>query len=201
MLPERAYAGARAPVSDNARAQPPPPDSRQALIVVARLPDVDLFPSAPYARFDAGTTVEAIRLIGRWHPRVLAIDWDADDFDATAICGAAQQKGPVAVLAVMRQPERAPAALKAGCHSILLKPFQINLAAARLGRLVREMPAVAAASRLGTLQQWGTNRTWCEMTCPRCGEGNAVGFEHASHRRSWYACLACEHVWLGVRRE
>lgn len=201
MLPERAYAGARAPVSSNVRAQPPPADDRQALLVVALPPDVDLFPSAPYARFAARTTLEAIRLIGRRHPRVLAIDWDAGDFDATAICGAAQQNGPVAVLAVMRQPERAPSALKAGCHSILLKPFQMNLAAARLGRLVREMPAVAAASRLGMLPQWGTSRTWPEVTCPQCGEGHAVGFEHASHRRSWYACLACEHVWLGVRRE
>ena len=32
-------------------------------------------------------------------------------------------------------------------------------------------------------------------------EGNAVSFEFSSYRRMWYACLACEHVWLGPRQE
>jgi len=83
-----------------------------------------------------------------------------------------------------------------------LKPITVNLVAARLGRLCREMPAAAAVSRLGvTLQQWGTNRTWPEVHCPQCNEGSAVCFEYSSHRRSWYACLACDHVWLGPRRE
>jgi DNA-binding response OmpR family regulator len=151
----------------------------------------------------ARSTIEAVRMIERWRPRCIAIDWDAPEFDAAAICSVARQSGqPVAILAVMQQPERAPAALRAGCHAVLLKPFALNLVAARLGRLTREMPVAVAASRLGAMQQWaGTNRTWPEVSCPTCGESGAVGFEHSSHRRSWYACLKCDHVWLGVRRE
>ena len=202
VLPPRAYSDTLPPFSANVRAQPSPHDARPALIVAVASADVERFPSSPYARMSARSTAEAVRMIERWRPRCVAIDWDAPEFDAVAICDAARQSAPVAILAIMQQPERAPAALRAGCHAVLLKPFALNLVAARLGRLCREMPAAVAASRLGTMQQWGgTNRTWPEVNCPTCDESGAVGFEHASHRRSWYACLKCEHVWLGVRRE
>lgn len=202
VLPPRAYSEPLPPFSANIRAQPSPQDARPALIVAVAPSDVERFPSSPYARMAARSTAEAVRMIERWRPRCIAVDWDAQEFDAVAICDAARQSAQVAILAIMQQPERAPAALRAGCHAVLLKPFALNLVAARLGRLCREMPAAVAASRLGAMQQWvGTNRTWPEVSCPACAENGAVGFEHSSHRRSWYACLKCEHVWLGVRRE
>ena len=202
MLPPRAYAEPLPPFSANVRAQPAPTDSRPPLVVAVPSQDVDHFPSAPYARFAARTTPEAIRLIERWRPRVVAIDWDAADVEPLAICNAARQNGPVGILGIIDEPERAPAALKAGCHAILLKPYSLNLVAARLGRLCREMPAATAASRLGTsLPQWGTNRTWPDVACPKCHAAGAVCFEYSSHRRSWYACLGCQAVWLGARRE
>ena len=202
MLPPRAYSEPLPPFSSNVRAHPAPTDSRPPLIVAVAAGDVERFPAAPYARFVARTTAEAVRLIERWRPRVIAVDWDLDEFDQSAICAAARQTAPVGVLALMSEPDRAPSALKAGCHAILLQPITLNLVAARIGRLCREMPAAAAASRLGaTLPQWGTNRTWPEVKCPKCNHGNAVCFEYSSHRRSWYACLACDHAWLGARRE
>jgi|RhiMethySRZTD1v2_1073278.scaffolds.fasta_scaffold07112_11 CheY-like chemotaxis protein len=202
MLPPRAYAEPLAPFSANLRAQPSPSDARPALIVAVAAADVDRFPSSPYARFVARTTIEAVRLIERWRPRVIVVDWDLPEFDANAISVAARQVAPVGLLAVMAEAQRAPCALKAGCHAILLKPFSVNLTAARLGRLCREMPAAAAATRLGApLQQWGTNRTWPDVKCPKCDQAGAVCFEYSSHRRSWYACLGCEQVWLGARRE
>jgi CheY-like chemotaxis protein len=202
MLPPRAYAEPLPPFSANLRAHPAPTDSRPPLIVAVAAQDVERFPATPYARFAARTTTEAVRLIERWRPKVIAVDWDLPEFDHTTICAAARQAAPVGILALMAEPDRAPTALKAGCHALLLKPITVNLAAARLGRLCREMPAAAAASRLGaSLQQWGTNRTWPEVHCPKCNEGNAVCFEYSSHRRSWYACLPCEHAWLGPRRE
>src|SRR5687768_10253603 len=202
MLPPRAYAEPLPAFSSNVRAHPAPTDSRPPLIVAVAADDLERFPAFPYARFSARTTTEAVRLIERWRPRVIAVDWDLAEFDHSAICAAARQASPVGVLALITEPARAPAALKAGCHAILLKPITVNLVAARLGRLCREMPAAAAVSRLGvTLQQWGTNRTWPEVHCPQCNEGSAVCFEYSSHRRSWYACLACDHVWLGPRRE
>lgn len=202
MLPPRAYAEPLPAFSSNVRAHPAPTDSRPPLIVAVAADDLERFPASPYARFVARTTTEAVRLIERWQPRAIAVDWGLDEFDHSAICAAARQAAPVGILALMSGPDRAASALKAGCHAILLKPITVNLVAARLGRLCREMPAAAAASRLGaTLQQWGTNRTWPAVKCPNCNQGNAVCFEYSSHRRSWYACLACEHAWLGARRE
>jgi CheY-like chemotaxis protein len=202
MLPPRAYTEALPPFSANLRTQPSPSDSRPPLIVAVALEDIDRFPAAPFARHSARTTAETVRLIERWRPRLIAIDWDLKEFDPVAICAAARHVAPVSILAIMESPSRAPAAIKAGCHAVLLKPFSLNLAAARLGRLCREMPAAAAVTRLGaTVQQWGTNRVWPEMHCPQCIKDGAVCFEYASHRRSWYACLACDHTWLGARRE
>ena len=201
MLPPRAYAEPLPSFSANLRAHPEPTDSRQPVIVAASAPDIEKFPTVPYARHAARTTTEAIRLIERLRPRVIAIDWELAELDTNALCDLARRIAPVGVLALMGSPERAPAALKAGCHSILLKPLVTSLVAARLGRLCREMPTAVAARDPGIRRQWGTNRTWSHLHCPRCNESGAVGFEHSSHRRSWYACLSCEHVWLGSRRE
>ena len=94
------------------------------------------------------------------------------------------------------------AALKAGCHAVLLRPFAPNLLAARLGRLSREIPTTPNALRgLAALQLVGTNRVWPDTQCPTCHAGGAVSFEFSSYRRMWYACLGCDHVWLGPRQE
>jgi CheY-like chemotaxis protein len=201
MLPPRAYAEPLASFSANLRAQSSPTDARVSLIVAVADGDVERFPSAPYVRLAARSTAEAVRLIDRWRPRVIVIDWDLPAVDAGAICTAARQHSVIGILAVMTDPARAPQALKAGCHSILLKPFSLNLTAARLGRLCRELPAPGTGRRSPSPVQPGTNRAWPEVVCPKCGKDGAVSFEFSSHRRSWYACLGCEHVWLGQRRE
>ena len=178
MLPPRAYAEPLPQVSANFRAQPAPVESRPPLIVAVSPQDIERFPAAPFARFTARTTSEAIRLIGQQRPRLVAVDWDLPEFDHGAICNAAKQAAPVSILAVMAAPTCAPSALKAGCHAVLLKPFTLNLVAARLGRLSREMPAATAASRLGApLQTWGTNRAWPDVHCPHCSAADAVCFE------------------------
>ena len=195
MLPSRAY-------TSSVRAQPAPAEAQTTSLVVAVAPeDVERFPTLPFRRYAARTTTEAARLIEQCRPRLLAIDWELPKIDPGAVCNVARQIAPIGILAVMESPECAPAALKAGCHAILLKPFPLNLVAARLGRLSREMPAGAAAVRLGASQSWGTNRIWPGVHCPHCNKGSAVSFDYSSHRRSWYACVACDHVWLGPRGE
>jgi DNA-binding response OmpR family regulator len=172
------------------------------LVVAVSGPDLDHFPATPFARLAARSTAEAVRLMDRWKPRVVAVDWDSEEFDGKQICAAARQTPGTGVLVTMTSPDRAPGALKAGCHAVLLKPLTINLVAARLGRLARELPTVAVAARLAEkLGQFGTHRTWPEIACPKCAQGGAVAFEFSSHRRSWYACLGCEAVWLGRRQE
>ena len=202
MLPTRAYSDSLPPFSAGARSQASATDARPALVVAVAESALEQFPSAPYARFAARSTAEALRLIDRWSPRVVAIDWDAEEFDGKQICSAARQSPGTGVLVTMAAPEGAPAALKAGCHALLLKPLTINLVAARLGRLSRELPTAAVAAKLAErLGQFGTNRTWPEISCPKCAQSGAVGFEFASHRRGWYACLGCDAVWLGRRQE
>ena len=202
MLPPRAYAEPLPPFSPGTRLEATATESRPALVVVVATTDVEHFPSAPFSRFAARNTSDAIRLIERWRPRVVALDWDVQDFDGKTICATTRQFPATGILAMMTPPERAPSALKAGCHALLLKPFAPNLLAARIGRLARELPTSPMASRLAEkLGQFGTNRTWPEMPCPKCAIIGAVSFEHSSHRRSWYACLSCESVWLGRRQE
>lgn len=202
MLPTRAYADPLPPFSTGMRAEATAGDPRPTLIVAAAAVDVEQFPSTPFARLAARSTIEALRLIERWKPRVVAIDWDAPEFDGRQICAAARQSPGTGVLVTTAVPDRAPAALKAGCHALLLKPLTVNLIAARLGRLTRELPTAAVATRLAEkLGQHGTHRAWAEMACPKCAQGGAIGFEFSSHRRSWYACLACDAVWLGRRQE
>ena len=202
MLPTRAYADVLPPLSSGARAEPSPADARPALIAAVAAGDLERFPTSNFARFAARNTAEAVRLIERWRPRVVAIDWDLREFDGKQICESARQLPGTGVLVTMAGPEQAPAALKAGCHAVLLKPLTVNLIAARLGRLSRELPTPAVASRFAEkLGQFGTNRTWPEIACPTCAQAGAVGFEFSSHRRTWYACLGCDAVWLGRRQE
>jgi DNA-binding response OmpR family regulator len=122
--------------------------------------------------------------------------------DGAEVSAAARRFSHTCVLVITSAPDRVPAALKTGCHGILLKPFSPNLAAARLGRLCREMSSMPMAARAAAaLQQHGTNRTWPNTACPSCAQTGAVSFEFSSYRRMWYACLGCEAVWLGPRQE
>lgn len=202
MLPPRAYAEPVSPFSTGTRPAPSTSDARATLVVAAAAADLEQFPTTAFAPIGARNTLDALRLIERWKPRVVAIDWDSPDFDSLSICAGARQSPGTGILALTVSPERAPQALHAGCHAILLKPFAPNLLVARIGRLARELPTGPAASRLaGTLAQSGINRAWPEVACPTCSRSGAVSFEHSSHRRDWYACLACHAVWEGRRQE
>ena len=198
MLPSRAYVTQPPLLPSEPGAKVETTNSSPVLIVAVAPTDVDRFPSAPYTRFAARATPDAISLIERWRPRLVALDWDLADFDGAKVCAAAKRHASTGILAMMSPPERAPAALKIGCHAVLLKPVTRNLIAARLGRLSRELPSTSEASRMAErLGQFGTNRSWPEIACPSCTTHGAVSFEHSSRRRSWYACLSCESVWLG----
>jgi DNA-binding response OmpR family regulator len=200
MLPTRAYSDPLASYSPAPSTAPA--DARPAMLLAVAPTDVDRFVTQRFARLTAQGTADAIRTIERTRPRVVAVDLDLPQFDALAICAAAQQTGQTSVLTTTASPERAPAAIKAGCHGVLLKPFAPNLVAARLGRLVRESMLTPAARRAAAvLLQQGTNRAWPETKCPTCSHPGAVSFEFSSYRRMWYACLACESVWLGPRQE
>jgi len=201
MLPTRAYADVPR-LSPGGLTARPQVELRAALVVAAAVADVDRFPSANFTRYPVHSTSEALRLIETARPRVVAIDWDVPEIDGVQVCSAVRKFPHAGVLVTMASPEDAPAALKAGCHAILLKPFAPNLAAGRIGRLSRELPAGTASLRAApSRQSCGTNRTWPDTHCPRCDAPSATSFEFYSYRRMWYACLACDAVWLGARQE
>jgi DNA-binding response OmpR family regulator len=201
MLPTRAY-GEIPRLSPGGQIVRPQADTRAALVIATSAADVDRFAAANFTRYPVHNTNEALRLIETARPRVVAIDWDVPEIDGARVCGAARKFPQTGVLVTMGSQNSAPAALKAGCHAILLKPFAPNLVAARVGRLSRELPATPGSLRASlTLQQFGTNRVWPETHCPKCDAPSATSFEFYSYRRMWYACLGCDAVWLGPRQE
>jgi CheY-like chemotaxis protein len=199
MLPPRAYAEAVPRLSPGPNPRPVP-TARPAIVIAAAQIDIDRFPSGDFSRYAVHTTHEALRLIETARPRVVIADWDCQEIDGEQVCAAARKFSQTGVLITTSDPGRAPAALKAGCHAILLKPFAPNLVAARVGRRSREVLLAAGVSRPSP-QPSGLNRVWPDTPCPACHAPSATSFEFYSYRRMWYACLDCDTVWLGPRQE
>jgi DNA-binding response OmpR family regulator len=173
------------------------------VLVVAGESEMPLYRASLGVAF-VHTAVAAAERIEQLRPGVVIVDLDTPGVDGAAICQTASKLTPAHVLVTTATPQRVPAALRAGCHAVLLKPFAPNLLAARLGRLMRERPQ---QQRLRSLRGNaytsvdGTNRVWEAVACPHCQTAGATGFEFHSHRRMWFACLACGNVWLGARQE
>ena len=129
------------------------------------------------------------------------------------ICRTAKSlRTPPTVLMTTSNAASVPDMLMAGCDAILLKPFAKNLLYARIGRLLRSRgeQMKIRARRADVSADFShrpepplatTNRAWPDTACPSCDHGGAVSFEFSSHRRSWYACLACKKVWMAKRQE
>ena len=195
--------------------RPEPPEHASILFVdPSRDDDVLASLRTRFEVVEAPTVVAAIRSLKLARPSAVVTELTLPDGDGVAICrDAKQQPEPALVLVTTATAQEVPAALIAGCDGVLLKPYQPNLLHARLGRLLRERAArLQQHSRLQTqkiahLKQRftedpaGTNRTWSDSHCPSCAAGNAVSFDAASHRRMWFACLGCRHVWIAKRRE
>ena len=156
----------------------------------------------------ASTVGEAIASIDRTRPALAVTHTKAGDAGGLAFCAAAKRaSAPVTVLVTTPDPSAVPDALKAGCDGVLLEPFPPNLLYARIGRLMREQSLSAktsAALRQRSLAASaaparGTNRFWPKEICPMCQVLGVTSFEFHSHRRAWFACTQCSHVWVARR--
>ena len=110
---------------------------------------------------------------------------------------------PPTILVTTADVQRVPDALLSGGDAVLLKPFPPNLLFARLGRLKQERDnrERLAASRSFRRLHSSRNVVDAESSgvhCPHCN-GVATTFDFLSHRRAWYACLACKKVWIAKR--
>jgi CheY-like chemotaxis protein len=170
--------------------------------IVAGLCDADLNLISPsdYICLHVRTTAEAVRCLDHEFPCLAIVDVERSDLDVTTVCWTARQRASARVVVVASSPMAAPAVLKAGCDSVLLRPFTRNLLAARLGRLARSL-TVGEAERHISDGRCATPRVGPQLMCPSCAQLTGVGFEFASHRRTWYACLSCHGVWLARRRD
>ncbi len=182
-------------------AVPAPADDRPLVLVAADSQDVSLFGAGQFRRVLARTTDEALRVIERDRPCLVAVDLDVTSMDGVAVCAGAAGRGNASVLVTTRTPERVPAALRSGCHAVLLKPFAPNLLATRIGRLLRERGQAGERRSPFIERPCGTNRVWPDTRCPTCDAPGATSFDFSSYRTMWYACLACDGVWLGKRQE
>lgn len=145
-------------------------------------------------------------------PDFVIADLELSDGNGTAVCRAAKELlVPSTVLMTTVHPEHAPDALLAGCDAVLLKPYVPNLLFARLGRLKRgrttEMTAVSdrALAKSHHLRERSraimtkTQEDWPDKRCPYCAHRGVTMFDFVSHRRAWFACLACRKVWISRR--
>jgi CheY-like chemotaxis protein len=174
-------------------------DPPRVLVVAVDEDDVDRCRVAPFWTVAARHTADALSLIERWRPTAVVIDADRSPVDVAVVCQAAHRIHGAGVLVTMASAHGAVSALRAGCDAILMKPFARNLLAARIGRLTRELPRDQKLT--GPIGSLGTSRRWPQLRCPRCAAAGVVSFDHAGHRRDWYACLSCEAVWLARRVE
>ena len=157
----------------------------------------------------ASTLTDAIALTARIRPALVITHTRRGDGDSLAVCAAAKRTpAPVAVLLTTPDPSAVPEALRAGCDGVLLEPFAPNLLYARVGRLMRGQSInarTAVALRRGgsaagaSRAVRGSNRFWPQEACPECHVVGVTTFEFHSHRRAWYACTHCGHVWVGRR--
>jgi DNA-binding response OmpR family regulator len=164
----------------------------------------------------AATAGGALTHLAQMSPTLVATELDLSDGSGSGeeVCRRAKALAiPATVLVMTRDPHRAPSALLAGCDGVLLKPFAPNLLHARIGRLLR---ARALELRLRARQQVAksahllertelfaakSNQVWSNTHCPHCQRLGVTSFDFASHRRAWYACTACQKVWIAKRQE
>ncbi|HEY6359525.1 MAG TPA: response regulator [Vicinamibacterales bacterium] len=162
----------------------------------------------------ASTSAAAVQHLERTSPALVIVELDLGDGPGEDVCRHAKASpSPSMVLVTTQRAERVPDALAAGCDGVLLKPFAPNLLYARVGRMLR---AQSMSLRLRAHRQFaksahlreraalfapGTNHVWPSTHCPYCQRSGVTSFDHASHRRDWYACLSCRKVWLAKRQE
>ena len=156
----------------------------------------------------------AVRYLERAHPALVVTVTTLEDGSAIDICRTAKRKRlPPPVLLLAQQPEEVPDVLLAGCDGVLVRPVPAMLLVNRVARMFRARAdllrleslrsrntAARRAAHIGC-STLGTNRVWTETCCPRCSHRGVTSFDHADHRRSWYACLECKNVWLAKRLE
>jgi CheY-like chemotaxis protein len=155
----------------------------------------------------------ALQYLNKATPALVVADIDSLGDAAVDICRAARSlRTPATVLVITSEETSVPDVLNAGCDAVLLKPFAANLLYARIGRLMRtrseqlriRTPHDETTTPFSARPEpplASTNRTWPDTPCPTCHRHGAVSFEFSSHRRAWYACLACNNVWVAKRQE
>lgn len=164
-------------------AAPAVPVERPALLFVDREPALQLLAPALRNAFaltthsDVAAGREALQ---RVQPALAIVDADMVGAAAAAFCRTAKAVASrPAVLVTTEDVRTVPGLLAAGCDEVLLKPYAPQLLYTRIRRLLRSPRPPAHSS-----------------SCPHCGQNAATRFEFASHRRAWFACLACNRVWL-----
>jgi DNA-binding response OmpR family regulator len=193
-------------------------DAPERAVILVADPGADAYMPPCGTGFDitlVSCQAQAIVALEDLRPALVITELELPEGDGIAVCrrSKALMANPPCVLVTTAVPERVPDALIAGCDGVLLKPFPPNLLFGRLGRLLRQrgnarreramwqrVQAAFPLEHSGRMPA-GTNIVWRDAVCPSCGEGDAVGFDAASYRRMWYACLACRNVWVGRRRE
>jgi DNA-binding response OmpR family regulator len=204
MMLGRDHTGATTPVTASRFSPTPTSTGRPGLLVIG---DDQIAALCLSGSLSNSHHVQTVTTVAAALPRLRALEQtiivtnlSLPDGDGVQLCTAAKTSGrTVLVLVCTSELARVPRALKAGCDSVLIKPFAPNLLYARLGRLTRDLQTRAAFP--GATLCVGTNQEWPALGCPACHHSGAISFDATSLRRAWYACLSCEHVWIAKREK
>jgi DNA-binding response OmpR family regulator len=191
------------PVSASPRSPEPSSTARPGLLVIGDEQIAALCLSGPLSTShnvqSVTTLAAALSRLKTVERAIIVTNVELPDGDAVQLCTAAKTSGPaVVVLVCTSDVAPVPRALRAGCDSVLIKPFAPNLLYARLGRLRRDLQV--RASFPDARLRAGTNQDCPALACPACQHPGAISFDATSLRRAWYACLSCEHVWIAKRQ-
>jgi hypothetical protein len=165
----------------------------------------------------AAATLAAAQAFLRERPLDLIVTaYAVHENTAVDVCHlAATLNARPSVLVVQVEAVHAPRLITAGCEGILLKPVSATDLCGRVRRVLRARHARAAALVSGRQQQThapcrtgdssppasrGSIHHCANTVCPRCATAAVYSFAPASHGCSWYSCLACQRVWVGVRQ-
>jgi CheY-like chemotaxis protein len=194
----------------------PAPAPQQEIVIVESEALANEHAGVLRREYRVATTTDvtvALQYVTKSAPALVVADIDSRGELGVHICSAAQAlRTPPTVLVITSEETSVPDVLNAGCDAVLLKPFAANLLYARIGRLMRTRSEQlrSRARQPETTSPFSarpepslatTNRTWPDTACPTCNHRGAVSFEFSSHRRAWYACLACKNVWVAKRQE
>ncbi len=157
----------------------------------------------PHFRVQHVAPLEAVATVVSTRPFAVITELVLPLVDSFAFCATVHEHDPSCVLvAATGRRELVGGAFDAGCHTVMIKPFNPDRLRRRLAAFSRRWPTRVIENR-GVKPAEDRRRVLRPLTkpdqspCPRCGRFAAEVFDHRwGGGGVWLVCRSCRHVWL-----